>query len=249
MRDILIECRLARNIEAKAMNIDILIELANRISRDDLRRLVIDILKNPKLSITSVEPFISIEESPAAPRKHHMFSGGLVIHTLAVTKIAETLANIFESIYSVKIDRDLILAAAILHDIYKYYQYERDIVGGGYKLREDWYLSHDYAIVAELARRGAKDDIIRVISEVHGIAPFTTIEGLIVHLADSIDARFIEYIQNTLLSKLKVLEQDGCNVISALVKAIDVEGIGKIITFIKDKDGLINVVSKYCRNR
>jgi len=230
------------------MNLDILIELANRINRNDLKQLVIDILRNPKLSISSVEPSISIEESPAAPRKHHMFSGGLVIHTLAVARIAEALVDIFEGIYNVKIDRDLVLAAAILHDIYKYYHYERDVIGGGYKPREDWYLSHDYAIVAELAKRGAKDDIIRVVSEVHGIAPFTTIEGLIVHLADSIDARFMEYIQNTLLSKLKVLEQNNCNTISALIEAISVEGIRNIVIFIKDKDKLIDIVSKYCKN-
>jgi len=230
------------------MSLDMLIELANRVNRNDLKQLVIDILRNPRLSISSVEPSISIEESPAAPRKHHMFSGGLVIHTLAVARIAEALVDIFESIYNVKADRDLVLAAAILHDIYKYYQYERDVVGGGYKPREDWYLSHDYAIVAELAKRGARDDIIRVVSEVHGIAPITTIEGLVVHLADSIDAKFGEYIQNVLLSRLKVLEQSGCNTTIALIEAARVEGIKNILARIRSKDELIDIVKKYCRN-
>ncbi|ADM28581.1 metal dependent phosphohydrolase [Ignisphaera aggregans DSM 17230] len=230
------------------MSLDMLIELANRINRNDLKQLVIDILRNPRLSISSVEPSISIEESPAAPRKHHMFSGGLVIHTLAVARIAEALVDIFESIYNVKADRDLVLAAAILHDIYKYYQYERDVVGGGYKPREDWYLSHDYAIVAELAKRGARDDIIRVVSEVHGIAPITTIEGLVMHLADSIDAKFGEYIQNVLLSRLKVLEQSGCNTTIALIEAARVEGIKNILARIRSKDELIDIVKKYCRN-
>ncbi len=231
------------------MNIDVLIEFANKIGKGDLRQLVIDVLKNPRLSIASVEPFISIEESPAAPRKHHMFSGGLLIHTLSVARISEALVNIFEEVYNIRIDRDLVIAAALLHDIYKYYQYEKDVIGGGYKPREDWYLSHEYAIIAELARRGAKDDIIRVVSEVHGTAPFTTLEGLIVHLADSIDAEFNEYIQNTILNKLRKLEYSSCNIISALIEAIDVEGFRNIFVLFRDRDRLVDVISKYCKNR
>ncbi|MEM3998461.1 MAG: HD domain-containing protein, partial [Ignisphaera sp.] len=181
---------------------EIVIELANSIAKDEYRRVVLDILNNPVLTFSNAKPLIAFENSPAAPRKHHFFSGGLLIHTISVVLTAKCIANTFKNVYGVDVDVDLVVASAILHDLFKYYQYVPDPTNGGYKPREDWYLSHDYAVVAELSRRGAPDVLIRVVSEAHGLSPFSTIEGLILHLADSVDARFGEYIQNVLISKL-----------------------------------------------
>ncbi len=228
--------------------VDLLIKLANEIRDENLRSLVINIINNPRLSFTSIEPLISIADSPAAPRKHHMFSGGLILHTISVTKIALAIQKIFEEVYGVKANCDLVLAAAILHDIYKYYQYDRDITNGGYRPRDDWYLSHDYAIVAEIARRGGGDDLIRVVSEVHGVAPITTLEGLIVHLADSIDARFGEYIQTEILSAIKNfgLEEKGCKPVSLLDTAIRKLGASTIFQNIKDRVKLYELFNTVC---
>lgn len=189
------------------MSLDVLKELARKIGDLSIKKTVLDILENPVLGFTSIKPLIKLEDSPAAPRKHHFFTGGLIIHTYSVAKMALALANIVEEIYGVNIDRDVVLATAILHDVFKYYQYAPDKVNGGYKAREDWYLSHDYAVVAELSKRGAPEKLIRAVSEVHGQAPFSTIEGFVVHLADSVDARFGEVVQNILLSKVKDYEK------------------------------------------
>ncbi|MEM1526885.1 MAG: HD domain-containing protein [Ignisphaera sp.] len=216
--------------------------IALSINNDDVKKIVLDLLENPRLSFASNKPLIQVEVSPAAPRKHHMFTGGLFVHTYSVAKIALTLCNIFEEIYGIPINKDLVIAASILHDIFKYYQYTIDDKEGGYKARDDWYLSHDYAIVAELALRGAKDDLIRVVSEVHGIAPIKTFEGLIVHLADTIDARFGEYIQNNAISLLKELEDYDIKPYAILDEIIKSEG-PKVLGFLaKDRDIFIDIV-------
>lgn len=218
--------------------------LASNIKDKNLKNIVIDILEHPSLSFTTVKPMINFEESPAAPRKHHMFAGGLFVHTYSVVKIALALCDIFEEVYNIVVNRDLIISASILHDIFKYYQYSRDEKEGGYKARDDWYLSHDYSIIAELAVRGAKDDLIRVVSEAHGIAPIKTYEGLIVHLADSIDAKFGEYLQNNVIVILKELEQQGLNPYELFNEIVKSEGVKILGLANRDRESFKNLIQR-----
>jgi 7,8-dihydroneopterin 2',3'-cyclic phosphate phosphodiesterase len=219
--------------------------VAENIKDDKIREITLSILNNPILSFTDVKPLIKFEESPAAPRKHHMFTGGLFVHTYSVVKIALALCDIFEEVYNISVNRDLVIAAAILHDIYKYYQYVKDEKEGGYKARDDWYLSHDYAIVAELAFRSAKDDLIRVVSEVHGIAPIKTYEGLIVHLADTIDAKLGEYIQTNALNILKQLEQQISKPYEVLDEVVKLEGVKVLGLLSKNVEEFVKVIQKF----
>jgi len=123
-----------------------------------------------------------------------------------------------------------------------------DAVSGGYRARDDWYLSHDYAVVAELARRGAPDELIRVVSEAHGLAPFSTLEGLIVHLADSADARFGEFIQGALLSKLRDVEKEGCSVYKALDELVKKKGLKTAVQLmLQSIDKLAEEAKKLCK--
>ncbi|MEM1627668.1 MAG: HD domain-containing protein [Desulfurococcaceae archaeon] len=206
-----------------------LIKIAENIRDEKIRNVVLDILKTPVLTFTNAKPLIDIYTSPAAPRKHHFFTGGLILHTLSVVKIALQLSRIYREHYGIQLDEDLVIAVALLHDIYKYYQYAVDEVNGGYKARDDWYLSHDYAVVAELSRRNAPDKLIRAITEVHGLVPFSTLEGLIVHLADSVDARFGEFLQNVLINRIRDIEKTSCPPFKALDIAIRGYGIKNIV--------------------
>ncbi|MCC6041019.1 MAG: HD domain-containing protein [Desulfurococcaceae archaeon] len=209
---------------------------AEKIEDSTIKRLVLEILEKPELTYTATRPLISLEESPAAPRKHHYFTGGLLLHTLSVARTAAAIAQIIEEVYGVKVDKDVVLAATILHDIYKYYQYTRDDVYGGYKARDDWYLPHHYALVGELVMRKAPEKLIRVISEIHGEAPFTTIEGLIAHLADSLDAKLGEILQNTMLSKVKELELT-CQLYRAVNELLAEKGPREIIPLLFENPG------------
>jgi len=169
---------------------------ARSISDERVRSIVLDLLENPVITFTRVEPKISILESPAAPVKHHAYPGGLIDHTISVVELALSIARTFERVYNISSNLDLVVGAAILHDLFKYYQYEPDPVTGGVRPRSDWYLSHEFSMIAELTKRGAPDDLIRVIAETHGTVGFSKIEGQIVHLADSIDSQFASQIQD-----------------------------------------------------
>lgn len=203
--------------------------IAAGISDERVRALVLDMLERPRLSFTDQQPRIGLEQSPAAPRKHHFFTGGLLVHTAGVAALALKIADYLEEVYGVRVDRDTVAAAAILHDIFKFYQYRPDEAEGGYRAREDWYLSHDYAVVAELAVRGAPDKLIRAVSEAHGLAPFSTLEGLVVHLADSVDARVGELLQQAMLSALKPLEAQGCKPHKLLDELIRAKGLKAVL--------------------
>jgi 7,8-dihydroneopterin 2',3'-cyclic phosphate phosphodiesterase len=173
-----------------------LIAKAESISDPELKRITLDLLKEPRITFVKVEPRISFFESPAAPKKHHAYPGGLLDHTLGVTLIAEKLVEVYRHVYGVEVDRDTVVAAALLHDVFKYYQYEHDPLTGGYRPRSDWYLSHEFAMVAELSVRGAPDKLIRAVAETHGTVPFSMLESQIVHQADSTDSQMISQVQD-----------------------------------------------------
>jgi 3'-5' exoribonuclease len=54
-------------------------------------------------------------KAPAAKRNHHAYVGGLLEHTLSVTKLCHSMAEHYGPI----IDRDLLVAGALLHDVGK----------------------------------------------------------------------------------------------------------------------------------
>lgn len=51
---------------------------------------------------------------PAAFKLHHAVRGGLLMHTLTIMKLADSVASIYRSV-----DRDLLIAGALLHDVAK----------------------------------------------------------------------------------------------------------------------------------
>ncbi len=173
-----------------------LMQRASEIRDAAMRKLVTDMLREPRITFTRVEPRITFFESPAAPKKHHAYPGGLLDHTLGVTEIALRLVEVYERVYGAEVDRDVVLAAALLHDLFKYYQYERDPLTGGYRPRSDWYFSHDFAMVAELTVRGAPDKLVRAIAEAHGTVPFSMVESQIVNQADTTDSNFVSNLQD-----------------------------------------------------
>jgi len=183
-----------------------LMEEAETIANNQMRNITLNILKEPKITFTKAEAKIDLLEAPAAPKKHHAYPGGLIEHTWAVLIIAKNLAEIFEKTYHVKVNRDLIVSSSILHDIFKFYQYERDPITGGFRPRSDWYLSHQFSIIAELSFRGAPEILIRCLAEMHGSVPTSMIESEIVKFADSVDGRFVSRIQDIVWDSCKDIE-------------------------------------------
>jgi len=89
---------------------------------------LVESVQNPPLR-TLLELFFyddnfveKFNKTPAGKTIHHASIGGLLEHTLGVAEICETIAKRFKSI-----DRDLLLTAALLHDIGKVEEYAVDI--------------------------------------------------------------------------------------------------------------------------
>ena len=61
---------------------------------------------------------------PAAFKLHHAIRGGLLYHTLSIVKLACSVCRIYPSV-----DRDLLLAGAILHDVCKIDEFDVNNIG------------------------------------------------------------------------------------------------------------------------
>ena len=143
---------------------------------------------------------------PAARHNHHAFVGGLLEHTLSVTRTAIYLADKYAEYYpemQPPLDRGLVVAGAILHDIGKLRELEQRPEGTRYTaaggLIGHMLLGRD--IVREAAGRWPlpAETLLRLehliiahqrLPEWGSPKPPMTPEALIVHYCDDIDAKF-----------------------------------------------------------
>lgn len=143
---------------------------------------------------------------PAAKAMHHAFIGGLLMHTSNMVRSAEALADI----YSEAVDRSLLLAGTILHDLSKDREFEVSEIG----------LVSDYTPVGKLLGHlvmGA-DEVMKTAGELgvseekamvlahlilshHGEPEFgaavvpQTAESELLHYIDMIDSRMEIYAE------------------------------------------------------
>jgi len=168
--------------------VDELLAMAEMIGDEGLRGMVLEMLEVPDVDLEGEK--LPFDVCPGGAYVHHAYEGGLVQHTLAVTRLCATLCDLVEGVYGGSVDRDVVIAGALIHDVMKCYQYVRD--GGGFRTsplgeRVD-YLT---LLVAELYRRGFPLEVVHVVASHHGdqspVKP-KTLEALIVSIADFADS-------------------------------------------------------------
>ncbi len=169
--------------------LDEILELVSRIENGELREKVKGFLKNPPSDVDA--PALPLETCPAGAFQHHSYDGGLLQHTLGVTKLSLTLSDLVESLYGGTVERDTVLAGAILHDVMKCYCYEeRD--DGGYRTSDfGGKVDHLTLMVGELMKREFPLEVVHVVASHHGdVGPTRpkTVEALIVSVADLADS-------------------------------------------------------------
>jgi 3'-5' exoribonuclease len=136
--------------------------------------------------------------APAAKQNHHAYLGGLLEHTLSVVGLCDMIADHYGSV----VDRELLVTAALLHDIGKV----REIgARAGFPYTDEGKLLGHILIgmhmVADAARDLPRLDPGRMLLLQHLIASHQgryewqspreprTIEALILHYADDLDAK------------------------------------------------------------
>ncbi len=89
---------------------------------------------------------------PAAFRLHHAIRGGLLYHTLSIVRLAQSVAKIYPSV-----NKDLLIAGAMLHDIAKTDEFVVNEVGtaSGYSLEGNLvgHLAKGAMIIGNFAER------------------------------------------------------------------------------------------------
>jgi len=168
---------------------DRLTPLVDMIKDPKLRGIVAEFLVDPPADIG--QPCLSLDQCPAGAYQHHSYPGGLLQHTTSVVKIAVTLCDIVEELYGGRVDRDLVVAGAILHDVMKVYCYEPNGSGGFQTSEYGCMVDHLTLMVAEMHSRGLPADLIHVVAGHHGdVGPTKpkTLEALIVSVADQADS-------------------------------------------------------------
>jgi len=182
-------------------------KLTTEIRDKALRGKVLDLLRNPTLDLDY--PCLSVEECPGGAYQHHSYNGGLLQHTISVTKLSLTLCDLIEEVYGGKVDRDTVVAGALIHDLMKCYTYEPRGDGSYVSSPLGDKVDHLTLLVAELYKRGFPVEIIHVAASHHGdISPVKpkTMEALIVSIADLADS---ELSRKTLRAAEYLLRQMG----------------------------------------
>jgi putative nucleotidyltransferase with HDIG domain len=169
-------------------------KLVNKIKDEPLREKVTHFLENPTIEIgDKIYTGMPLDSSPAGISHHHSYPGGFIEHIVSTTEIALNLCNILKRVYHGKVDKDLVVSGAILHDIFKPLTYRMEENGTYTSTSLAERLDHLTLIVSEMIRRKFPIDLIHIVCAHHGgqagpIWP-RTIEALVCHLADVTDSR------------------------------------------------------------
>ena len=168
-----------------------------RIDDGELETLVVDIL------VANREQLLTL---PAATHNHHAFVGGYLEHVLSVTRTAVFLADKYDDYYpdmKPRLNKDVVVAGAILHDIGKLREIEERPEGAQYTAAGNLigHILQGRDIVREAAV-GRPIDAEVLLRLEHVIvshqrlpewgspkAPMTP-EAMIVHYADDLDAKY-----------------------------------------------------------
>jgi 7,8-dihydroneopterin 2',3'-cyclic phosphate phosphodiesterase len=169
-----------------------LIELANKIKDEELRKKVVEFLKSPALSNRDFRkyPMMKIGEARtvfsagagAAPVERDVLS-----HTIALVELCESSAKTIKKIYGIPIDEDILIAAAILHDVMHLFEYKKSATDGSME-HTGIMLDHTMLAVAELYHRGFPEPVIHIIASHFGEAgptPPRSFEAVMLHHLDT----------------------------------------------------------------
>jgi 3'-5' exoribonuclease len=190
-------CLPQSSFDLETMFAELLSIAQEKIDDGALRSLVVDILQ------TNREALLTL---PAATHNHHAFIGGWLEHVLSVTRTCVYLSDKYDDYYpelTPPLNKDLVIAGAILHDIGKLREIEERPQGAEYTAAGNLigHILQGRDILREAAA-GRELDAELLLRLEHVIVshqrlpewgspkPPMTPEALLVHYADDLDAKY-----------------------------------------------------------
>lgn len=171
----------------------ILLNKVNHFQDNDLKQIVSSImLKNRD----------NLEVYPAAYRLHHAIVGGLMLHTASIVEMAEKVCTVYPNV-----NRELLLAGAILHDVAKTFEMETSKTGlcSGYSVGGELigHLVKGAMYIEETAKElGIESEKVTLLEHMvlshHGVPEYGSpvrpmfLEAEILSTLDSLDATIFE---------------------------------------------------------
>jgi 3'-5' exoribonuclease len=189
-------CQPASRFDPVEMFAELMNVVESQVKNKQLRKLVSDILEQHREVLLLL---------PAAKKNHHAFTSGYLEHVLNVTRTSCQLADKYADLYSdlqPPINKDLIVAGAVLHDIGKLRELAVGPAGADYTpsgcLIGHVLQGRDIVREAAAGRDIDPEILLRLehvivshqrLPEWGAPKPPMTPEALIVHYADDLDAK------------------------------------------------------------
>ena len=169
--------------------------LVAAVRQPQLRELLLGLLDDPEIGP-------AFRAAPAAKGIHHPFLGGLCEHTLSVLQLGWRLCDHYP-----QLDRDLVTAGCLLHDLGK----TRELAAGdgGFEYTDEGRLVGHLVIATQwIHERAARIDgfprelalhLVHLVAAHHGKLEYgspkepATLEALAVHAADELDSRISSF--------------------------------------------------------
>ena len=178
-----------------------LMEFIEKVNTPCLKELLYEFFKDEDIAAR-------FKKAPAAKGLHHCYIGGLLEHTLSVTRLINMVADHYK-----EANRDLLIAGGILHDIGKIYELSFDRMID--YTSEGRLIGHIVIGIEMLDARIANIEdfpeqlameLRHILLSHHGILEYgspkrpKTLEALIVHYIDDLDAKmnaFQEFMESS----------------------------------------------------
>lgn len=171
-------------------------EQVERVQDPHVKAILLAFLDDPAISR-------GLPQAPAAKGIHHAYTGGLADHILSVMRLAHRMADHYPMV-----DRDLLVAGALLHDIGKVT--ELTYVNGNFDYSDEGRLVGHLVMTAQMIREKAlaltgfprelEWHLTHIVLAHHGQLEYgspklpVTLEAHLVHAIDSLDSRVASWL-------------------------------------------------------
>ncbi len=164
-----------------------MVNFINQIENDELKECMKKLLKENEF----------FYESPAATNYHHAYKHGLLEHSVQVIELSFSMMDTFDD--GITINKDLIIAGSVLHDIGKIncYKFVEGGIGVCPALSEQDHIVNGIKIVSQYIQCSQLDELLHIIASHHRekkygspVIPISN-EAWIINVADELSSKIM----------------------------------------------------------